>query len=112
MKELVAEKLRAAATRKVIASRDFYDLGFLLREKFNFTDKEQLDLFKKKIEEDSFSSDIRKYRINLGRTDKEIEEMMSRIEDELFPVLTLNEQKSFNMIKALDKLNKVFKGIK
>lgn len=112
LKELVAEKLRASATREIIASRDFYDLGFLLREKFNFNDKEQLELFRKKLEEDGFLSDLSKYRVNLGRTDKEIDEMMSRIEDELFPILTLEEQKSFNMLKTLDELNKVFGGIR
>ncbi len=105
---MVAEKLRASATREVIAGRDFYDLGYLLREKVNFKDKEQLGLFRKKLEEDGFSSDLSKYQINLGRTDKEIDEMMSRIEDELLPVLTLSEQKSFNMHKTLDQLNKVF----
>lgn len=112
LKELVAEKLRASATRKIIASRDFYDLGFLLREKFDFDDKEQLELFRKKLEEDGFSSDLSKYRVNLGRTNKEIDEMISRLEDELFPVLTLDEQKSFNMLKTLDELNKVFGGIR
>lgn len=112
LKELVAEKLRASAMRQVIASRDFYDLGFLLREKFNFNNKEQLELFRKKLEEEGFSSDLSKYRVNLGRTDKEIDEMMSRIEDELFPVLTLGGQKSFNMLKTLDELNKVFEGIR
>jgi len=112
LKELVAEKLRASATRGIIASRDFYDLGFLLRGKFNFDDKEQLELFRKKLEEDGFSSDLSKYRVNLGRADKEIDEMMSRIEDELLPVLTLDEQKSFNMLKILDKLNEVFGSIR
>ena len=112
LKELVAEKLRACATREVIASRDFYDLGFLLREKFNLNDKEQLELFRKKLEEDGFSSGLSKYRVNLGRTDKEIDEMISRIEDELLPVLTLDEQKSFNMPKILNELNKVFGGIR
>ena len=112
LKELVAEKLRASATREIIASRDFYDLGFLLRVKFNFNNKEQLELFRKKLEEDGFLSDLSKYRVNLGRTDKEIDEMMSRIEDELFSVLTLEEQKSFNMLKTLDELNKVFGGIR
>jgi predicted nucleotidyltransferase component of viral defense system len=111
LKELVAEKLRAAATRKVIAGRDFYDLKYLLREKFNFKDKELLSLFKKKLEEDKFSSDLKKYRVNLGRTNKEIEEMKARVEDELFPVLTLDEQKKFGMQKTLDELNRVFKGI-
>jgi len=38
--------------------------------------------------------------------------MISRIEDELLPVLTLNEQKSFNMPKILNELNKVFGGIR
>jgi len=112
LKELVAEKLRACATREVIASRDFYDLGFLLREKFNFNDKEQLKLFRKKLEEDGFSSDLSKYQVNLGRTDKEIDEMISRIEDELLPVLTFDEQKSFSMTKTLDELNKVFGSIR
>ena len=108
LKELVAEKLRVSATRKVIAGRDFCDLGFLLREKFDFNDKEQLELFRKKLEEDGFSSDLEKYQVNLGRTGKEIDEMMSRIEDELFSVLTLDEQRSFDMHKTLAELNKVF----
>jgi len=103
---------RASATRKIIASKDFYDLGFLLREGFNFSNKEQLELFRKKLEEDGFSSDLSKYRVNLGRTDKEIDEMMSRIEDELFPILTLDEQKSLDMPKTLNELNKVFEGIR
>jgi len=111
LKELVAEKLRAAATREVIAGKDFYDLGYLIREGFDFKDKELLTLFKRKLEEDNFSSDLKKYRINLGRTNKEIEEMKVRVEDELLPVLTLDEQRSFNMQKTLDELNKVFKEI-
>lgn len=47
----------------------------------------------------------------MNNNTKEIEEMMSRIEDELFPVLTLDEQKSFNMAKTLDELNEVFGDI-
>lgn len=111
LKELVAEKLRAAATREVIAGRDFYDLGYLLKEGFNFKDKEFLSLFKKKLEEDGFDIDLRKYRVNLGRTEKEIEEMEARAEEELFPVLTIDEQKAFNMQKALDELNKAIAKI-
>lgn len=111
LKELVAEKLRAAATREVIMGRDFYDLGFLLKEGFNFKDRELLELFKRKLEEDGFSSDLKRYRINLGRSDKEMEEMKSRLEDELFPVLTIEEQKMFNINKVIDRLNKVFKDI-
>ncbi len=111
LKELVAEKLRAAATREVIASRDFYDLGYLLKEKFDFRDKEFLLLFKKKLKEDGFDTDLKKYKVNLGRSDKEIEEMKARIEDELFPVLTIAEHKSFDIQKSLDNLNRAFNGI-
>lgn len=111
LKELVAEKLRAAATREVIAGRDFYDLGYLLKEKFDFKDKELLALFKKKLEEDGFSSALKKYSVNLGRTEKEINEMKARIGDELFPVLTIDEQKAFEMQKTIDELNHVLKGL-
>ncbi|MCK5609149.1 nucleotidyl transferase AbiEii/AbiGii toxin family protein [Candidatus Pacearchaeota archaeon] len=112
LKELVAEKLRAASTRKIIAARDFYDLSYLLKEKFNFEDRELLELFRKKLEEDNFLGSMKKYRVNLGRSDKEIEEMKERIEDELFPVLTMDEQKEFDIQKTLDDLNKVFGSMK
>ena len=111
LKELVAEKLRASATRKIIATRDFYDLGFLVREGFNFKDNKLLLLFKKKLEEDGFSSDLKEYSINLGRTDEEIEEMKSKTESELYSVLTIDEQKRYDLKKTLDELNKIFKNI-
>jgi hypothetical protein len=53
LKEVIAEKLRAAVTREMIAPRDFYDIDFVLRNGFNLTDHEALDLFKKKLEEDN-----------------------------------------------------------
>ena len=111
LKELVAEKLRAAATREIIAGRDFYDLGFLLKEGFDFKDKELLAVFRKKLEEDGFSPDLSKYSIHLGRDDAEIREMKARAKDELFPVLTLDEQKSFDLQKVLDELNRIFNGV-
>ena len=92
LKEIVSEKLRAAALREVIAPRDFYDLDFILRHDFNLADKEVLGLFKKKIEEDGGNTDLSKYRVNLGRTDTEIKDMRSRIQKELLDVLTPDEQ--------------------
>lgn len=111
LKELVAEKLRASTTRRIIAGRDFYDLGYLLRNNFNFTDTEFLKLFQKKLMEDNFSPYLSKYKINLGRTGKEINEMIAKIENELFPVLTLSEQKSFDIHKTLMDLNKMFRNL-
>ena len=111
IKELVAEKLRAASTRLTIAPRDFYDLGYLLKAGFDFANKELWQLFKKKLAEDGLDSDLKKYRVNLGRSEKEIKDMNSRIEAELLDVLTLEEKKAFNLQKTLDLLNGIFKHL-
>ena len=90
LKELVAEKLRAAAIRPVIAPRDFYDIDFILRNNFNMADVSVAELFRKKLEEDNADTDLNKYKINLSRSDQEIKDMKSRINVELFDVLTPN----------------------
>ncbi|MBF0532595.1 MAG: nucleotidyl transferase AbiEii/AbiGii toxin family protein [Candidatus Omnitrophica bacterium] len=96
LNEIVSEKLRAAALRKKIAPRDFYDLDFILRNNFVFGNKLIMDLFKMKIKQDGGDPDLKKYRENMGRTDVEIKDMKGRIEAELFDVLTASERKNFN----------------
>ncbi|MCK4463503.1 MAG: nucleotidyl transferase AbiEii/AbiGii toxin family protein [Candidatus Omnitrophica bacterium] len=105
LEEIVSEKLRAAALRLTIAPRDFYDLDFILRHGFNLADKKVMKLFKKKIEEDGGDMDLSKYRVNLGRPDEEIKDMRSRIENELFDVLTPGERENFNLDTALKRIN-------
>jgi len=112
LKEIVSEKLRAAALREVIAPRDFYDLDFILRHDFNLADKEVVKLFKKKIEEDGGDLDLKKYHVNLSRSNVEINDMRSRIEKELFDVLTADERENFNLDKALERINKAMEGVK
>jgi len=109
LKELVAEKLRAASTRKDIAPRDFYDISYLIKTGFKFKDEELNKLFRKKLEEDKKDTDLKKYRANLGRTKEEIDDMSSRIEAELLDVLSMDERKSFNMGKALDLINETLR---
>ncbi len=111
LKEIVSEKMRAAAIRKTIAPRDFYDLDFIVRQGFDLSDKEVLSLFVKKLEEDSGDTDIAKYKINLGRSDKEIKDMKSRIENELFDVLTVGERENFDLDTALKRINKVMEEV-
>lgn len=106
LEEIVSEKLRAAIFRLTIAPRDFYDLDFILRHGFNLADKKVMKLFKKKIEEDGGDTDLAKYRVNLGRSDEEIKDMRSRIENELFDVLTPGERENFNLDIALKRINK------
>ncbi len=112
LKELAAEKMRAAATRIEIAPRDFYDLGYLLKVGFDFTDIEFLDIFKKKLAEDDFSTDLIKYSHNLGRTKEEIDNMISRIEEELFPVLPVKVKDTFNIQDVLKEMGAIFKDLK
>lgn len=111
LKEIVSEKLRASAIRQIIAPRDFYDLDFIMRQGFNLTDKEVLNLFVKKLEEDGGDPDLKKYKINLGRSDKEIKDMKSRIENELFDVLTVSERENFDLDTALKRINKVMEEV-
>ena len=111
LKEIVSEKLRAAALRETIAPRDFYDLDFILRHDFNLADKEVVNLFKKKLEEDGADTGLGKYRVNLGRTDAEVKDMRSRIEAELFEVLTPDERKNFNLDTALKRINKAMEEV-
>jgi len=106
LNELISEKLRAGALRKKIAPRDFYDLDFILRNGFDLTNKEVTVLFKKKLKEDKADTDLGKYQINLGRSDKDINDMRSRIETELFDVLTPDERKNFDLTVALERINK------
>jgi len=106
LNEIVSEKLRASALRPKIAPRDFYDIDFILRNGFDLTNKEIMVLFAEKIKEDAGEPDISRYRINLGRSNKEIQEMRSRIDDELLGVLTADERKNFHLDKALERINK------
>lgn len=112
LKELVAKKLRATTTRNIIAPRDFYDLSYLLKAGFDFTNKDFLKIFKQKLSEDNFPIDLKKYRHNFGRTKEEISGMKSRIADELFPVLTMSEKETFDIQSVLDKFNMIIKDIK
>ena len=112
LNEIVSEKLRAAALRETIAPRDFYDLDFLFRNKFNLAEKEVINLFKKKIEEDGGDLDLAKYRVNMGRKSTEIDDMRSRIEAELFDVLSPIERENFDLDNALERINKAMEGVK
>ncbi|MBI4398156.1 MAG: nucleotidyl transferase AbiEii/AbiGii toxin family protein [Candidatus Omnitrophica bacterium] len=111
LKEVVAEKLRAAATRKTIAPRDFYDLDFILRKGFKIADPEVMELFQKKLAEDRADTDLAGYSVHLGRQAEEIKDMRSRIKEELFEVLTAEERKNFDLDAALKRINNVFKVV-
>jgi len=112
LNELIAEKLRAGAIRKIIAPRDFYDIDFVLRNNFDLINNKVMMFFKKKLQEDNADTDLGKYRRNLGRSEEEIKDMDSRIEKELFDVLTPEERKNFDLSTALRRINKLMEDVK
>jgi len=71
-----------------------------------------MQLFQKKLQENNASPDLNKYMRNLGRSDSEIMDMKSRIETELFDVLTPKERKIFDLDKALSRINQAMDSIK
>lgn len=105
-KEAVAEKLRAAITRKNKAIRDYYDLWNIEKDNFNFNDKDFLKIFKTKLKqvnyEENFSS-------NLGITNKEIELLRNQIQHELLPVI--REREEFDLELVLNRFNHIFEQI-
>jgi len=107
--ELVAEKLRAAVSRKIIAPRDFFDLWFLLKNKFDFTQKKFLDIYARKLKEENIDKKIELTLQNLNRTEGEILGMKSRIEEELFGVLKFEDAKDFNVDSVLNYFNNISK---
>ena len=81
----------------------------MLRNGFKIAGPEVMELFQKKLAEDRADTDLAKYRVNLGRQDKEIKDMRSRIKEELFEVLTAEERKNFDLDSALKRINNVFR---
>ncbi len=98
--EAVAEKLKAAITRKEVVIRDYYDLWFILEAKFDFKDKHFLSIFKKKLEEEKYRVN---YSNNFGLDQKNIELLHKQIETELMPVIRVGE--SFDLDKVFDRFN-------
>lgn len=100
LNEAVAEKLRAAITRKEVAIRDYYDLWFIAEAKFDFKDKRFLSIFEKKLESEKYEGD---YSHNFGLDQKAVESLHKQVETELIPVIRVSE--SFDLDKALDRFN-------
>lgn len=105
--EVAAEKVRAAATRKVIAPRDFFDLSFFIKRGFDFGSDDFLELVEKKFGEDGYEGKAASYYRNLSRSEIEINSMISRLEKELYPVVTKESAAEFNIDIVLAYFNKL-----
>jgi len=104
--EAVAEKLKAAITRKKVAIRDYYDLWFIAEAKFDFRSKCFLSVFKRKLEEEKYRAN---YSHNFGLDNKSIELLRGQISTELIPVIRIGE--TFDLGKVLERFNVIMKKI-
>lgn len=102
LNETVAEKLKAAITRKEIAIRDYYDLWFISETDFDFTDKQFLSIFKKKLEEEKYREN---YSHSFGLDQNSIELLNKQISTELIPVIRIGE--TFNINKVFKRFNRI-----
>jgi predicted nucleotidyltransferase component of viral defense system len=106
LNEAVAEKLKAAITRKDVAIRDYYDLWFISEAKFDFKDRHFLSIFTKKLEEEKYRAN---YSNNFGLDQKNIELLRKQIETELIPVIRVGE--SFDLDKVFERFNPILQKL-
>lgn len=104
--EAVAEKLKAAITRKEVAIRDYYDLWFIAEAKFDFKDRHFLSIFKKKLKEEKYRAN---YSNNFGLDQKSIELLHRQISTELIPVIRIGE--SFTLEKVFERFNVILQKV-
>ena len=104
--EAIAEKLKAAITRKEVAIRDYYDLWFISEAKFDFKDRHFLSIFKKKLEEEKYRAN---YSNNFGLDQKSIELLHRQISTELIPVIRIGE--SFDLNKVFERFNVIMQKV-
>ncbi len=106
LNEAVAEKLKAAITRKDVAIRDYYDLWFISETKFDFKNKHFRSIFKKKLEEEKYRAN---YSRNFGLDKKSIDLLHRQIETELIPVIRISER--FDLKKVFERFNVIMKKL-
>lgn len=104
--EAVAEKLKAAITRKDLVIRDYYDLWHIAKSDFDFYNKKFLDIFKKKLEGEGYKGD---YRHNFGLDKNAVNILNHQVKTDLIPVIRIGEH--FNLEKVLERFNKILKEV-
>ena len=104
LNEAVAEKLKAAITRRDLAVRDYYDLWYIAEAEFDFHDKKFLAIFRKKLKDEAYKGD---FKHNFGLGEKAIKDLYKQIETDLMPVIRLREH--FDLDKVFERFNKILK---
>jgi predicted nucleotidyltransferase component of viral defense system len=104
--EAVAEKLKAAITRRDAVIRDYYDLWWIVKSKFDFKDKHFLSIFKKKLADEKYKGDFSK---NFGLAQESIKLLHKQIKTDLIPVIRVGE--SFSLNKVFNRFNTILQKV-
>jgi len=104
LEESVAEKLKAAISRRTPAIRDYYDLGHFVKTGFDFARSDFIEMVNKKLRLDGYERD---YSHNLGLSDQAIEELKRVSESDLVPMIRMDEK--FDLAEILTHFNRLFK---
>ena len=105
-KEVVAEKLKAAISRRDVAIRDYYDLWYISEFGFDFYDKIFIKLFKRKVTDEGYAGD---YKKNFGLTDENISLLHNQISGLLKPVIRTGEE--FDLDNVFERFNIILKKL-
>ncbi len=103
--EAVAEKLKAAITRKDPAIRDYYDLWHIAEAKFDFRSEHFRKILKKKLADEDYQGD---FRDKFGLSADKIDLITRQIKTDLIPVIRIDE--AFDLDKVFDRFNVILGG--
>jgi predicted nucleotidyltransferase component of viral defense system len=104
--EAVAEKLKAAISRKDVAIRDYYDLWYISESGFDFHDKNFIKLFKRKVVDESY---VGNYKENFGLSADKLSFLRKQIDNLLKPVIRSGEE--FDLDRVLQRFNVILQKV-
>ena len=106
LNEAVAEKLKAAITRKDAAIRDYYDLWHIAESGFDFYQDKFIKLFKRKLSDEGHDGD---YRQNFGLSADQLSLLRGQVNTHLMQVIRADEK--FDLEKVFNRFNGILKSL-
>lgn len=100
--EAVAEKLKAAISRRDVAIRDYYDLWHIAESGFDFFHVKFIRLFKRKLADEGYEGN---YKQNFGLSSDKISLLQRQVETDLRPVIRAGEK--FDLDKVFERFNSI-----
>jgi len=104
--EAVAEKLKAAISRKDVAVRDYYDLWHIAEFGFDFYNDKFIRLFKRKVTDEGYTGD---YRKDFGLSADKLSLLRRQVDTDLMPVIRAGE--SFDLDKVFERFNPILQKL-